>query len=451
MNTKKHMNYWNADLGYGGSSSSVVRIKSNRPKGRQNVRERAGVVQGWPRVEQAPGTTSFSDGTIVSTSQRILGAEEVGLVAVTGVLELHPKGYGFLRDPKSNYRQTEEDTYVPAEVVTRFGLREGNTIEGVARQGRSAGGPRLEQIHDIDACPTDEYPRTRRFETLTPINPEEWLRLETGAEPLSTRIIDLLVPIGKGQRGLIVAPPRSGKTILLQQIGHAVAANHPAVKLIVLLVDERPEEVTDMRRGIAGEVLASNLDQDVESHVRLSRLVVERCKRLVERGQDVLLLIDSLTRMSRAFNKRIGNTGRTMTGGLDVKALDMPKKLFATARAFEEGGSLSILATILIETGSRMDDLIFEEFKGTGNLEMVLDRRLADQRVWPAIDIAKSGTRREEKLLDGGMLNAMGRLRRSLARLHPVEAMHQLTAKLTKHRTNQEFIEQITHADLDNR
>jgi transcription termination factor Rho len=301
----------------------------------------------------------------------------------------------------------------------------------------------------VDGCAPQEYARTPRFESLTPINPESRLRLETGADPVSTRVIDLFVPIGKGQRGLIVAPPRSGKTILLRQIGHAVAANHPAVKLIVLLVDERPEEVTDMRRHIQGEVFASSLDQDVESHVRLSRLVIERCKRLVERGYDVLLLIDSLTRMARAFNKRIGNRGRTMTGGLDINALDTPKKLFAAARAFDEGGSLTTLATVLIETGSRMDDLIFEEFKGTGNLELVLDRKLAERRVWPAMDIGKSGTRREEKLLESNSLHAIGRLRRTLASLQPVEAMQLLSAKLAKHRTNREFLERIMQMDND--
>jgi transcription termination factor Rho len=240
-----------------------------------------------------------------------------------------------------------------------------------------------------------------------------------------------------------VAPPRTGKTILLQQIGQAVSANHPDVKLVVLLVDERPEEVTDMRRHVPGEVLASSLDQDVESHVRLSRLAIERCKRLVERGQDVLLLVDSLTRMARAFNKWVGNTGRTMTGGLDIRALDTPKKLFATARAFQESGSLTILATALIETGSRMDDLIFEEFKGTGNLELVLDRQLADRRVWPAIDITRSGTRREEMLLDPDTLQAVERLRRALAQLSPMEAAQELTSKLAKYATNREFIKRV--------
>jgi transcription termination factor Rho len=296
----------------------------------------------------------------------------------------------------------------------------------------------------VDGCQPDEYARSPDFESLTPIHPESWLNLEVRPEPLGTRVIDLLVPLGRGQRGLIVAPPRTGKTVLLEQIGQAIAANHPEVALMVLLVDERPEEVTDMRRKIPGQVFASSLDQGVGSHVRLSRLVVERCKRLVERGQDVFLLIDSLTRMARAFNKSIGNSGRTMSGGLDIKALDTPKNLFATARTFEEGGSLTILATALIETGSRMDDLIFEEFKGTGNLELVLDRRLADQRVWPAIDIARSGTRREEKLLPPANLHAANVLRRTLSSMSPVEAMQRLTAQLAVCRSNRQFIEVIT-------
>jgi transcription termination factor Rho len=258
---------------------------------------------------------------------------------------------------------------------------------------------------------------------------------------MSTRIIDLFAPIGKGQRGLIVAPPRTGKTVLLREIAQAISANHPDVKLVMLLVDERPEEVTDIRRQVAGEVLASNLDEDIESHVRLSQRAVERCKRLAESGQDVVLLIDSLTRMARAFNKSVRRSGKTLTGGLDAKALDIPKKLFAAARAFEEGGSLTILATALVETGSRMDDLIFEEFKGTGNLELVLDRRLAEQRIWPAIDLTKSGTRRDERLLDGRTLRAVAYWRRNWNPRDPVEAMQALGAHLARHPSNRSFVD----------
>jgi len=261
--------------------------------------------------------------------------------------------------------------------------------------------------------------------------------------------MDLLTPLGKGQRALIVAPPRSGKTVMLQQISQAISENHPDVSLVMLLVDERPEEVTDMRRSVKGEVLASSLDCDVESHVRLSQLVVERCKRMAEAGKDVFLLMDSITRMARAFNKWVGNTGRTMSGGVDIKALDIPKKLFATARVFEEGGSLTIVATALIDTGSRMDELIFQEFKGTGNMELVLDRKLADRRVWPAIDISQSGTRREEKLLDPNTLHAVNVLRRTLSTMHHVDAMEQLTKQLGKFKSNREFITLISNSRDD--
>jgi aspartate kinase len=257
------------------------------------------------------------------------------------------------------------------------------------------------------------------------------------------RVMDLLTPLGKGQRALIVAPPRTGKTVLLQQVSQAVSTNHPELSLVMLLIDERPEEVTDMRRSVKGEVLASSLDCDVESHVRLSQLVIERCKRMAETGKDVFLLMDSITRMARAFNKWVGNTGRTMSGGVDIKALDIPKKLFATARVFEEGGSLTIVATALIDTGSRMDELIFQEFKGTGNMELVLDRKLADRRVWPAIDISQSGTRREEKLLDPDTLHACNMLRRTLSSMHHVDAMEQLTKQLAKFKSNREFISLI--------
>ncbi len=319
-------------------------------------------------------------------------------------------------------------------------------ISGMMQPGRRQQGPRLKEIFDVDGMVPDNYPNVKTFDQLTPINPESWLQLETGQQPLTTRVMDLLTPLGKGQRALIVAPPRTGKTILLQHISQAVAQNYPDVYLVMLLVDERPEEVTDMRRTVKGEVIASSLDRDVESHVRLSQLVVERCKRLAEMGKDVFLLMDSITRMARAFNKWVGNTGRTMSGGVDIKAMDIPKKLFATARAFEEGGSLTIVATALIDTGSRMDELIFQEFKGTGNMELVLDRKLSDRRVFPSIDITQSGTRREEKLLDAETLHAVTMLRRTLTSMHHVDAMEQLTSRLGKFKSNKEFINLIAGA-----
>jgi len=363
-----------------------------------------------------------------------------------GVLELHPNGYGFLRDPANNYSRERTDPFVPGTMIDKFHLREGVFLRGMVQQGRRQQGPRLREIESVDDMKPEDYVSVKSFDELTPINPESWLKLETGQEPMTTRVMDLLTPLGKGQRALIVAPPRTGKTIMLQHISQAITANHPNVKLVVLLVDERPEEVTDMKRAVQGEVIASSLDRDVESHVRLSQLVVERCKRLTEEGKDVFLLMDSITRMARAFNKWVGNTGRTMSGGVDIKAMDIPKKLFATARLFEEGGSLTIVATALIDTGSRMDELIFQEFKGTGNMELVLDRKLADRRVWPAIDISQSGTRREEKLLDPDTLHAVTMLRRTLTSMHHVDAMEQLIKQLSRFKSNAEFIKLIAGA-----
>ena len=362
----------------------------------------------------------------------------------TGLLELHPNGYGFLRSKENNYSRERTDPFVPGTMIEKFGLRPGVMIHGKVQPGRRQQGPRLREILDIDGVAPDKYAEVKRFDELTPVNPDEWYKLETGAQPLTTRVMDLLTPLGKGQRALIVAPPRSGKTVMLQHISHGIAENHPGSKLFVLLIDERPEEVTDMRRNVNGEVIASSLDEDIESHVRLSQLVVERCRRLAELGQDVFLLMDSITRLARAFNKWVGNTGRTMSGGVDIKAMDIPKKLFATARTFEEGGSLTIVGTALIDTGSRMDDLIFQEFKGTGNMELVLDRKLADRRVWPAIDISQSGTRREELLLSPETLHAVTMLRRTLTSMHHVDAMEQLTKQLGRFKTNEEFITLIS-------
>ena len=366
-----------------------------------------------------------------------------------GVLEMHPNGYGFLRNPDNNYVREMTDPFVPGSMIEKYGLREGVLISGMVQAGRRQQGPRLREITDVDGMPPDEYKNVKGFDELTPINPENWLKLEIGPEPLTTRVMDLLTPLGKGQRALIVAPPRTGKTIMLQHISQGISTNYPGVKLIVLLIDERPEEVTDMKRAVNGEVVASSLDCDIESHVRLSQLVVERCKRLAEMGKDVVMLMDSITRLARAFNKWVGNTGRTMSGGVDIKAMDIPKKLFATARLFEEGGSLTIVGTALVDTGSRMDELIFQEFKGTGNMELVLDRKLADRRVWPAIDISQSGTRREEKLLPPETLRAITMLRRTLSTMHPVDAMEQLTSKLAKFKSNQEFINLISAAKGD--
>ena len=364
----------------------------------------------------------------------------------SGVLEMHPNGYGFLRDPSTNFTRERTDPFVPGTMIEKYGLREGIMLSGLVQQQRRDQGPRLRELLDVEGVDPEEYLKVKPFDSLTPITPEEWLRLETGPEPLSTRVMDLLTPLGKGQRALLVAPPRTGKTVLTQHISHAISENYPYISLIVLLIDERPEEVTDMRRSVNGEVLASSLDCDVESHVRLAQLAIERCKRLAEMGKDVFLMMDSITRLARAFNKWVGNTGRTMSGGVDIKAMDIPKKLFATARAFEEGGSLTIVGTALIDTGSRMDELIFQEFKGTGNMELVLDRKLSDRRIWPSIDIEQSGTRREEKLLTPETLHAATMLRRTLSSMHHIDAMEQLTTKLGKFKSNEEFINLIQGA-----
>jgi transcription termination factor Rho len=362
---------------------------------------------------------------------------------VQGVLELHPKGYGFLRNPARHYAAQSADPYVPAPMIQKLGLLEGLLLSGPAEPARKgSSGPRLAMVEQIEGIEAKQFPR-RKFDDLTPIDPHEQIVLETGQEPLTTRVMDLLTPIGKGQRGLIVAPPRTGKTILLQHIAQAVAKNHPEMKLFMLLVDERPEEVTEMRRTITGEVIASSSDRDTVSHIRLAELVVERAKRLAEQGKQVFVLMDSLTRLSRAYNKNVGNSGRTMSGGIDSRAMEVPRRLFGSARVFEEGGSLTVIATALIDTGSRMDDYIFQEFKGTGNMELVLDRKLADRRIYPAMDISQSGTRKEERILPAETLQRVTLLRRSLVSMKPVEAMESLVKKLAEYPSNAAFLEKI--------
>jgi transcription termination factor Rho len=369
------------------------------------------------------------------------GEEVTGVTQ--GVLELHPKGYGFLRDPKKNYASQETDPFVSSSIIDKHRLREGVLVRGEVGPGSKGQGPRLRSVETIDGRSIEEYQQIKLFDDLTPINPFEHIKLETGPRPITMRVMDLLTPIGKGQRALIVAPPRTGKTMLLQEIADSVSKNHPEVHLMVLLIDERPEEVTEMVRRVHGEVVASSMDREIESHVRISQLIFERAKRIAEAGGEVFVLLDSITRTARAFNKWIGNTGRTMSGGLDVKAMDIPKKMFGTARRFDEGGSLTVVATALIDTGSRMDEVIFQEFKGTGNMELVLSRDLADRRIWPAIDITLSGTRREEKILPPDVLEGTTMLRRSLVSLNPVEAMEQLVRTLERFPSNAEFLSKV--------
>lgn len=425
---------------YGGDAHS-------RPRPPRKKRSFGGGGRRRPPMEGGmPPAVDENGNPIENVGSNAPGEEQV-LAEFTGILEMHPNGYGFLRSPENNYSRERSDPFVPGTMIEKFGLRQGVKIKAMMQPARRQQGPRVREIVDVDGRPPEEYTNIKSFDTLTAINPEKWLKLEVGQQPLTNRIIDLLTPLGRGQRALIVAPPRSGKTIMLQHISRGIATNYPEVHLIVLLIDERPEEVTDMRRNVLnGEVIASSLDEDVDSHVRLSQLVIDRCKRLAESGKDVFLLMDSITRLARAFNKWVGNSGPTMSGGVNIKAMDIPKKLFATARAFAEGGSLTIVGTALIETGSRMDDLIFQEFKGTGNMELVLDRRLADRRVWPAIDISQSGTRREELLHDPDTLHAVTMIRRTLNSMHPVEAMEQLTKQLGRFPSNAEFLRLIAGA-----
>jgi transcription termination factor Rho len=366
-----------------------------------------------------------------------------------GVLELHPKGFGFLRDPAKSFAARPSDAYVPQPLIQKFGLKAGQQLGGPVEPPRKgATGPRLAAVATVEGQDAKAF-RRRAWDELTPVDPTRLIRLETGPEPLTTRVIDLFTPVGFGQRGLIVAPPRSGKTVLLTHVAHAVLANHPQAKLMVLLVDERPEEVTEFRRGVKGaEVIASSNDQETAVHVRTAELAIERAKRLVEQGQDVVILLDSLTRLARAYNKFSGS-GRTMSGGVDIKALDVPKRLFGSARAFDEGGSLTILGTALIETNSRMDDVIFQEFKGTGNMELVLDRRLAEKRVYPAIDLAQSGTRKEERLLSPETFERVTLIRRSLLQMGGRrdgggEAMEAMVKQLKKTESNQEFLDTVS-------
>ena len=360
-----------------------------------------------------------------------------------GVLEVHPKGFGFLRNPARHYAAQTSDAYVPAPLIQRHSLREGMMLRGpVEAPKKGSTGPRLTGIELIEG----ENPKTvkyRDWNELTPIDPHEQVRLELPGGPLTTRVMDLFMPIGKGQRGLIVAPPRTGKTVMLGHIAESVTRNHPEMKLMVLLVDERPEEVTEMRRTIKGDVIASSSDNDAGNHVRIAELVMERAKRLAEQGQQVFVLLDSLTRLARAYNKTAGNSGRTMTGGMDSRALDTPKRLFGMARAFEEGGSLTVMGTCLVETGSRMDDLIFEEFKGTGNMECILNRELADRRIYPAINLAESGTRKEERILQPDVLSKVTLLRRHLMGMKPVQAMESLLKQLEKSGSNQAFLDRM--------
>jgi transcription termination factor Rho len=361
----------------------------------------------------------------------------------SGYLEISEKGFGFLRTAANHFHPKPTDIFVTPDTIKRNFLREGSLVAGPTQPPHRGTSPQLKSVDRVNDMAFEDYTKAVRFENLTSIDPIEKYNLETSPDLIETRVIDLVTPIGKGTRGLIVAPPRTGKTTVLKQIANAVTANHPDVHVMVLLIDERPEEVTDFQRSVKAEVVASSNDQDLETHVRLSRFMIERCRRIVESGKDVFVLMDSLTRIARAYNSVHGGSGRTMTGGVDARALEIPRKMFASARKIEHGGSLTILATALIDTGSRMDELIFQEFKGTGNMELILDRKLSDRRLFPAIDIPKSGTRKEEKLFAPKNIEAVRKLRRMMVDLNPVEAMETLTAALKKHKTNDELLAKL--------
>ncbi len=366
-----------------------------------------------------------------------------GLMYGEGVLEVLPDGYGFLRNPDYNYLSSSDDIYVSPSQIRRFGLRTGNIVSGQIRPPKDSEKYfALLRVEAINFEDPDNLAEKIVFSDLTPLHPEKRFILETTPDELNMRIIDLVTPVGRGQRGLIVAPPRTGKTILLQKMANALSTNHPDAKLIVLLIDERPEEVTEMERKTADdvEVISSTFDEPAARHCQVAEVVIEKAKRLVEYGQDVVILLDSITRLARAYNTEMPHSGRILTGGVDAGAMQMPKKFFGAARNIEEGGSLTIFATALIDTGSKMDEVIFEEFKATGNMELHLDRRLVDRRTWPAIDISRSGTRREELLLDPKELQLVYRLRRVLSELNPVEAVELLKSRLAKTRTNAEFL-----------
>jgi transcription termination factor Rho len=366
--------------------------------------------------------------------------EKSGLIFSEGVLECLPDGFGFLRAPEYNYLPGPDDIYVSPSQIRRFDLRTGDTVSGQVRPPKE--GERYFALIKVEAV-NFEHPDVARektlFDNLTPLYPEGRIRLET-PQHMSSRVLDLIAPVGKGQRGLIVAPPRTGKTMLLQSIANSITANHPEITLIVLLIDERPEEVTDMQRSVKGEVISSTFDEPASRHVQVAEMVIEKAKRLVEHKRDVVILLDSITRLARAYNTVVPPSGKVLSGGVDSNALQRPKRFFGSARNVEEGGSLTIIATALIDTGSRMDDVIFEEFKGTGNMEVHLDRKLSDKRVFPAIDINRSGTRKEELLLERNELNRIWVLRKVFSPLSTVESMELLVEKLDKTRTNGEFL-----------
>ncbi len=395
---------------------------------------------------KVPGATGLRKQEMIFEILRVQ-TEKSGLIFSEGVLERLPDGFGFLRAPEYNYLPGPDDIYVSPSQIRKFSLRTGDTVSGQIRPPKSS--ERYFALIKVEAVNTESPEMSRNkilFDNLTPLYPSEMLRLETTRENISGRILDILNPVGKGQRGLIVSPPRTGKTMLLQSIANSIAINHPEVTLLVLLIDERPEEVTDMQRSVEGEVIASTFDEPPARHIQVAEMVGEKAKRLVEHKKDVVILLDSITRLARAYNAVMPSSGKVLSGGVDASALQRPKRFFGAARNVEEGGSLTVIATALLDTGSRMDDVIFEEFKGTGNMEITLERKLADRRVYPCIDIARSGTRKEELLLPQQQLDRIWVLRKVLDQLSPMEAMELLIDKLSRSETNEEFLASMSVA-----
>ena len=384
---------------------------------------------------------------------KILEAQtkENNLIYDEGVLEILPDGFGFLRSPDYNYLPGPDDIYISPSQIKKFALRKGDTVAGYVRppkdQERFFA---LLQVKSVNAQDLENIRERSLFDNLTPLYPNKKIVLETKKDELSTRVLDLMVPLGKGQRMLINAAPRTGKTVILQKLANAITANNPDIVLIVLLIDERPEEVTDMQRSVKGEVISSTFDEPSDRHIQVAEMVLEKAKRNVEHGKDVVILLDSITRLARAYNTVTPSSGRVLSGGLDSNALQRPKRFFGAARNIEEGGSLTIIATALVETGSRMDDVIFEEFKGTGNSEVYLDRKLADRRVFPAIDITRSGTRKEELLLTEDELNKVWIMRKVISALNPIEAMEMLLEKVSATKSNKDFLKSMELSSMDN-
>jgi transcription termination factor Rho len=446
-------------------SSSATAVESEEKAEEQQIPEES-VPQDEQQREQAVDLNSLykMDNQTLVTAAKALGvtgctslrkqelifeimkaqSEQSGLVFAEGVLQILQDGYGFLRHPDYNYLPGPDDIYVSPSQIKRFGMTTGDTVSGQVRPPKDD--ENYFALIKVLAVNFDDPERIRErifFDNLTPLYPEEQVQLETETTNLSGRIMNLLTPIGKGQRGLIVSPPRTGKTMLLQSLANSITHNHPEIFLIVLLIDERPEEVTDMQRSVAGEVVASTFDEPAQQHVHVAEMVIEKAKRLVEHGKDVVILLDSITRLARAYNTVQPPSGKVLSGGIDANALQRPKRFFGAARNIEQGGSLTIIATALIDTGSRMDDVIFEEFKGTGNMELHLDRKLVDRRVFPAIDIERSGTRKEELLMPPETLNKIWILRKILSQMSVVEAMELLIDKISKSESNADFLKMM--------